>query len=103
MAVADLDKILFRHGVPIRFLKGIYGTLLEPKAIFRSRTRATSIGSSAVVLTFEANHLGPLVVAMHAAVSLGRERVNMVKSIYAKEDRAFESEWRQQGLLLWER
>ncbi|CAG9185049.1 hypothetical protein [Cupriavidus pampae] len=39
---------------------------------------------------------------MHADLRLGRERVNMVKSIYAKEDRAFESEWREEGLLLWE-
>jgi len=103
MSVSDLGKTLFRHGVPIRFLKGIYGTLLEPKAIFKSRTRPGHIDNSAIVLAFESIHLGPVVVAMHADLKLGRDRVNMVKSVYAKEDRAFETEWREEGLLLWEK
>ncbi|WP_115666745.1 hypothetical protein [Cupriavidus taiwanensis] len=103
MTVSDLDKMLFRHAIPVRFLKGIYGTLLEPKAIYKSRTRPASVGASAIVLSFESIHLGPIVVAMHADLKLGRDRVNMVKSIYAKEDKSFESEWREEGLLLWHR
>jgi hypothetical protein len=101
MRVANLDKILFRHGIPIRILKGIYGTLLEPKAVFRSHTHPGD--GNAVVLSFEEHHLGPVVIIMHANVRLGRSYVNEVKSIYAKEGANFEKVWREEGLLLWEK
>ncbi|TSP13988.1 hypothetical protein [Cupriavidus campinensis] len=102
MRVTNLDKILFRHGIPIRILKGIYGTLLEPKAVFRSHTHAND--GNAVVLSFEEHHLGPVVIILHANIRLGRDRfVNEVKSIYAKENPDFERMWRKEGLLLWEK
>lgn len=100
MKVSNLDKILFRHGIPLSLLEGIYLTLQHPKAIFRSRSHSRE--TNAVVLTFETNHLGPLVVILHANKSLGRTSINELTSIYAKEDKAFEKVWRKEGLLLWE-
>ena len=98
--VANVEKMLFRRNVPRRFLEGIYGTLLAPKAIFRSHTCPHDV--NAVVLSFDTIHLGPLVAILHADKQIGRARCNELASIYAKEDRDFERVWRAKGLLLWE-
>ncbi|MDO3558280.1 hypothetical protein [Ralstonia pseudosolanacearum] len=100
MKIANLEKMIFRHNIPLRFLEGIYGTLLNPKAIYRSHTHPEDI--NAVVLSFESNHLGPLAAILHANKPIGRLLVNELTSVYAKEDKDFEKRWRQAGLLLWE-
>lgn len=100
MKVGSLEKMLFRHGIPLRFLEGIYGVLLHPRAVFRSHSQPHA--NNAVVLSFESNHLGPIVAVLHADKSIGRVRINELASVYAKEDRNFEQMWRTAGLLLWE-
>ncbi|MBY4897505.1 hypothetical protein [Cupriavidus sp. AU9028] len=98
--VASLDKAFFRHGISLKFIRGIYGTLMEPKAIFKSNTHQTDINS--VVLTWEVTHLGPVVVILHGGKVIGRSCFNEVASVYAKEAQGFEALWREKGLLLWE-
>lgn len=94
---ATVDKAHFDHGVTKGVLERLGQILLNPKALYRS---ATVSGAAAVVVTFELKEGCPLLIPLHADKPMGRERVNLVASMYAKEA-TVEARWQAQGLLLW--
>jgi uncharacterized protein YueI len=54
------------------------------------------------VITLEQKNGSPILIPLHADKPVGRERVNLVASLYTKEV-SVEARWQAQGLLLWKK
>jgi hypothetical protein len=93
---ATVDKAHFDHGVTKGVLERLGQVLSKPKALYRSAT----VTGTAVVVTFELKDGSPLLIPLHSNKPVGREKVNLVASIYAKEA-TVEARWQAKGLLLW--
>ena len=95
---ATLAKAHFEHGITRSVLERLGDILTNPKALYRSAT----VMGTAVVITYEQKNGGPILVPIHADRAVGRERANIVASVYNKEA-TIEARWQAQGLLLWKK
>ncbi|MCX8520890.1 MAG: hypothetical protein ORN28_05055 [Rhodoferax sp.] len=93
---ATLNKAHFEHGITRNVLERLGDILTSPKALYKSAT----VMGTAVVITYEQKNGSPILVPIHANRAVGRERANIVASIYNKEA-TIEARWQAQGLLLW--
>ncbi len=94
-----IEKVVMDHGIPKSMVKRLAGIVATPSAVYAS---APPHPAGVVVLTFEVTGLGQVVMSVASSQSVGRSHsVNLVTSMYAKEDvRAF-ARWENDGLLLW--
>ena len=94
-----IEKIVMDHGIPKSMVKRLASIIENPKAIYRS---ATQTNAGAVVLTFEITGLGAVIVTVAYNQSVGRSHtMNLITSMYAKEDRRVFSRWDAAALKLW--
>ncbi|MGA0572048.1 hypothetical protein ACO2Q9_15120 [Variovorax sp. VNK109] len=90
-----IDKVHFEHGITRSQLARLPALLEAPKALYRSDT----VGG-AIVVTFELKNSNPIIIAVHPAKLVGRQRFNVIASIYDKPAE-ITLRWQQKGLLLW--
>jgi hypothetical protein len=94
-----IEKIVMDHGIPKSMVKRLAGIIETPKAIYRS---ATQTHTGAVVLTFEITGLGAVIVTVAYGQSVGRSHImNLITSMYAKEDNKVFARWDSAALKLW--
>ncbi len=90
-----IEKIVMDHGIP----KSMVKRLSAPQAVYAS---APPHPSGVIVLTFEVTGLGQVMLSVASAQSVGRSQtMNLVTSVYAKEDARAFARWEADGLLLW--
>ena len=95
-----IDKAHFDHGVSKGILQRLGDVLNSPKALYKSAT----VINTAVVVTLEQKNGNPLLVPIHPDKQVGRYRVNVISSIYSKDNWSeVEPQWVEKGLLLWKR
>lgn len=96
-----ITKACFDHGIATSMLKRLPDIVANPKCLFKSASRPEE---SVVVLTFEVKGKAelPIIVPISRNMSVGRENVNLVASIYGKEGPNPEQKWKTQGLLIYE-
>ncbi len=94
-----IDKVVMDHGIPKSMVKRLAGMVSAPQAIYAS---APPHPEGVIVLTFETTSLGQVMLSVAANQSVGRSHtMNLITSVYAKEDaRAFER-WEAEGRLQW--
>jgi Phage MuF-C-terminal domain len=94
-----IEKVVMDHGIPKSMVKRLAGIVAAPQAVYNS---APPHPAGVVVITVEVTGLGQVMLSIASAQSVGRSHImNLVTSIYAKEDvRAF-ARWEAEGLLLW--
>lgn len=94
-----IEKVVMDHGIPKSMVKRLDSLVAAPKVIYQSTPPHPP---GVVVLTFEVTGLGQVMLSLAANQPVGRSRfLNLVTSIYAKEDpRAF-ARWDAAGLRLW--
>jgi len=96
---STIEKVVMDHGIPKSMLKRLPNLLATPLALYRS---ATSQKDGVVVLTFEVTHLGAVIVPIAFNQTIGRNRtMNLVSSMYAKEDRNVFKRWDAANLKIW--
>lgn len=94
-----IDKVVMDHGIPKSMVKRLPSMVSSPQAIYAS---APPHPEGVVVLTFEITGLGQVMISVAAAQSVGRSHImNLVTSVYAKEDARAFVRWEAEGLLLW--
>lgn len=93
---AVIDKAHFDHGITRGVLERLGDIIASPKALYRSAT----VVAAAVVITLEQKNGSPILVPLHPDQMVGRNRVNLVASVYSKEA-SIEARWTKQGFLLW--
>ena len=94
-----IEKVVMDHGIPKSMLKRLAGIVAAPNAIYAA---APPHSSGVVVLTFEATRLGRVILSVAGSQSVGRSHtVNLITSMYAKEDARAFKRWENEGLLLW--
>lgn len=94
-----IEKIVMDHGIPKSMVKRLAGIIETPKAIYKS---ATSIHPGVVVLTFEVTGFGAVIVTVAYNQNVGRSHtMNLVTSMYAKEDSKVFARWDAAALKLW--
>lgn len=104
MSVKNIDKCHFEHGVTEGTLGRLYDLIANPIAVFKSdsphldHTKVDAV----VLVTIETKDGKPLLAAVHINQTIGRRLVNLVKSVYDK-DEAVVQKWRGKGLLLWDK
>ena len=94
-----IEKIVMDHGIPKSMVKRLASIIETPMAIYKS---ATSIHPGVVVLTFEVTGLGAVIVTVAYNQSVGRAyTMNLITSMYAKEDNKVFARWDLSALKLW--
>ena len=94
-----IEKIVMDHGIPKSMVKRLAAIVAAPQAVYAS---APPHHSGVVVLTFEVTGLGQVMLSVASAQSVGRSQtMNLVTSVYAKEDARAFARWEADGLLLW--
>jgi hypothetical protein len=96
MTAKTLGKICFDHGIGTGHMKRLPAIVNDPLAVYRSEARPND---AVVLLTAETHTLGPIIIPIARNRTIGRETVNEVVSVYAKEGVHPASKWRH--LLLW--
>jgi hypothetical protein len=96
ITAATIDKAHFEHGITRNILERLGDVIASPKALYKSAT----VHSSAVVVTLEQKNGSPILVPVHADKQIGRDRFNVIASVYNKEA-SIETRWTAAGLLLW--
>jgi hypothetical protein len=94
-----IEKVVMDHGIPKSMLKRLHKIVADPQAVYRA---SPTHPSGIVVLTFEQTGLGRIIVSVAANQSIGRgHHLNLVTSMYAKEDDKVFARWQTNGDLLW--
>ena len=94
-----IDKVVMDHGIPKSIVKRLASMVSTPQAIYAS---APPHPAGVVVLTFEITGLGQVMLSVATAQTVGRSQtMNLVTSVYAKEDARAFARWEAEGLLLW--
>jgi hypothetical protein len=94
-----IEKVVMDHGIPKSMLKRIHQIVGDPHAVYRA-VAPHPVG--VVVLSFEVTGLGSVIISIAAQQQVGRERwMNLVTSMYAKEDKAAFDRWKAAGQLIW--
>lgn len=94
-----IEKVVMDHGIPKSMVKRLTAIVAAPKAVYLSAPPHTA---GVVLLTFEVIHLGPVMLSVASAQAVGRSRtMNLVTSVYAKEDSRAFVRWEAAGLLQW--
>lgn len=94
-----IEKVVMDHGIPKSMLKRLAAIVASPQAVYRA---SAAHASGIVVLTFEESGLGRIIVSVAANQSMGRgQALNLVTSMYAKEDENVFARWQANGDLLW--
>ncbi|WP_439257639.1 hypothetical protein [Lonepinella sp. BR2271] len=92
---STIAKICFEHGIATTHIKKIKELLFNPKAIYRSATQ-----QGVIVLTVELKGEHPIIIPVHPNKTIGRNKYNVIASMYAKEGNNPEITWKKSGLLL---
>ena len=95
-----VSKACFDHGIPTSMLKRLPKIIESPKSLFHSAN--VQMTDSVVVITLEFKQAGPIIIPMRREVLVGRQKYNVVSSIYAKEGPDPAIKWKGQGLLIHE-
>jgi Phage MuF-C-terminal domain len=94
-----IEKVVMDHGIPKSMLKRLAQIVASPQAVFRA---ADPHPAGVVVLSFESTGLGQVIVTIAAQQQVGRARwMNLVTSMYAKEDPLALKRWKARGLQIW--
>ncbi len=94
-----IEKVVMDHGIPKSMVKRLAAVVASPNAVYAS---APPHPSGMVVLTFEATGLGRVMLSVAGSQNVGRSHhLNLVTSVYAKEDERAFARWENDGLLLW--
>ena len=94
-----IEKIVMDRGIPKSMVKRLAAIVAVPRAVCAS---APPHHSGVVVLTFEVTGLGQVMLSVAGSQSIGRSHtMNLVTSVYAKEDARAFARWEADGLLLW--
>lgn len=94
-----IEKIVMDHGIPKSMVKRLTSIVGNPQAVYRS---ATATHAGVVVLTFEVTGLGAVIVTVAYNQAVGRsQHMNLITSMYAKEDAKVFSRWDAANLKLW--
>jgi Phage MuF-C-terminal domain len=94
-----IEKVVMDHGIPKSMLKRLHQIVADPQAIYRA-VAPHPVG--VVILSFEITGLGSVIVSIASKQQVGRERwMNLVTSMYAKEDKAAFERWKAAGQLVW--
>ena len=94
-----IEKVVMDHGIPKSMVKRLAGIVAAPQSLYASAPPHTA---GVVVLTFEVTGLGQVILSVAGSQNVGRSHtMNLVTSVYAKEDARAFARWEADGLLLW--
>ena len=89
-----LGKAIHKHGLSAELLKHLPAQLYDPALIFESDTKTNAL----VVMTELTSGGKGVAVAIHLGVQCGRQMVNAIASVHAREAAQF-AYWMKEGLL----